>query len=83
MIRKKGKDLEFISFIKRDGSGTIPIGTEWDEARDYPKLDDVSHMDDDRFTLKCLSISENTYIAHGFNSFVVKIKPKQKPNVEI
>jgi hypothetical protein len=37
MIRKKGKDLEFISFIKRDGSGTIPIGTEWNETSGYPK----------------------------------------------
>jgi len=36
-MKKKGKKLDFISFIKRDGSGTIPIGAEWDTTKKYPK----------------------------------------------
>lgn len=69
-----GKDLQFISWIKRDGSGTLPIGTEWDESKPYPKIDEVSHMNNDKFTLLPLSFSSGTYIAAGFNSFVVKIR---------
>lgn len=72
-----GKQLIFISWIKRDGSGTLPIGTEWDESKPYPKIDEVSHMDNDKFTLSSLSISNGTYIAAGFNSFVVKLKKEQ------
>jgi len=70
-----GKQLVFISWIKRDGSGTLPIGTKVDESeKGIPKIDDVSHMDNDTFTLFPLSISYGTYIAIGFNSFVVKIR---------
>lgn len=70
----KGKELIFISFIKRDGSGTIPVGTEWDTNKDYPKTDSVSYLDDEFFYIHCLSLSNETYIAHGFNSWVVKLK---------
>ena len=70
----KGKDLEFISFIKRDGSGTIAVGTHWNLLSEYPKTDIVDYMDDEIFELKVLSLSQKTYIAHGFNSWVVKIK---------
>lgn len=70
----KGKELEFISFIKRDGSGTIPVGTEWDTEKEYPKTDDVSYMDEEEFKVHTLSLSEKTFIAHGFNSWVVKLK---------
>lgn len=73
-MRAKGKELEFISWIKRDGSGTVPVGTEWDVDKDYPKLDDVSHLDDDEFTIVGLSLSKKTFIASGFNSWVVKLK---------
>jgi len=78
MIRniKKGRTLEFISFIKRDGSGTIAVGTEWDKDKDYPKTDDISYLDDEDFVMICLSLSEKTYIASGFNSWVVKVKMK-------
>ncbi|MBK7362894.1 MAG: hypothetical protein IPJ01_11400 [Micavibrio sp.] len=59
----KGSRLEFISWIKRDGSGTESVTEE------YAKT-----MNDDKFEVNCLSLSENTHIASGFNSFVVKIK---------
>lgn len=75
-MKKKGKDLEFISFIKRDGSGTIPIPSPWNEKSDYPKTDDMSYQNDDNFNIYRLSISEKTFIAIGFNSFVVKLKKK-------
>jgi hypothetical protein len=75
-MRKKGKNLEFISWIKRDGSGTIPVGTEWDEDMNFPKTDDVSYLDDEYFSLTSLSLSKGTFIASGFNSWVVKLKNK-------
>lgn len=69
-----GKDLQFISWIKRDGSGTIMIGSEWDSSKDYPKVDDMSYLDNELFELSHLSLSKGTFIASAFNSFVVKIK---------
>ena len=39
-MKYKGKQLEFISFIKRDGTGTIMVGTEWDKNKNYPKKQD-------------------------------------------
>lgn len=76
MMKKKGKDLEFISWIKRDGSGVIPIGTPWNEDCDFPKVDDMSYEDETKFKLTCLSATERTFIASGFNSFIVKIKQR-------
>jgi hypothetical protein len=73
-MKALGKELEFISFIKRDGSGTIAVGTEWNEDKTYPKIDDVSYLDDDSFNLNTLSLSNRTFIASGFNTWVVKIK---------
>lgn len=70
----KGKDLEFISLIKRDGSGTISVGTFWDENSNHAKTDNIDYLDNEIFEVKTLSMSENTYIAHGFNSWVVKLK---------
>lgn len=58
-----GKDLEFISRIKRDGSGT-----EMMEDR-FPK-----HLNTTVFQLQCLSITQGTWIASEFNSYVVKLK---------
>lgn len=62
-MEKLGKELIFISQIKRDGSGTSDV-----EDR-YIKL-----MECDVFKLTCLSLSNKTYIATAFNSFVVKLK---------
>ena len=73
-MKYKGKQLEFISFIKRDGTGTVMVGTEWDKNKEYPKVDDMSYLDDEIFEVTCLSLSNKTFIASGFNSFVVRIK---------
>lgn len=64
LMRVKGSELEFISVIRRDGSGTRKITKA-----------DLKHLDNDVFTLLRLSISEDTYLAHGFNSYVVRRKP--------
>ena len=45
----KGKQLEFISFIKRDGTGTVMVGSKWNKNKDYPKVDDMSYLDDEIF----------------------------------
>ena len=60
-----GKELIFISSIKRDGSGT--------NLFDYHS-NDMSHLDNTKFSITRLSISEDTYIACEFNSFIVKLK---------
>lgn len=73
-MKKLGKELEFISWIKRDGTGTIMIGEHWDSDCDYPKVDDISYLDNDIFDLSPLSLSKGTFIASGFNSFVVKLR---------
>lgn len=58
----KGSRLEFISSINRDGSGTHPVSI------------DMSSLNDTIFTLTSLSITNGTYIASEFNSFIVKLK---------
>jgi len=64
-MKLKGKDLEFISWIKRDGSGTDKIGDE---------LIDI--MQESNFEVNSLSLSFNTYVATDrMNWFVVKLKP--------
>lgn len=61
----QGKDLVFISHIRRKGDGVNSVKTsEW--------------MNEEWFTVHCLSITEGTWIAHGFNSYVVKLKNKNK-----
>lgn len=68
-MKKNPTELIFISRIKRDGSGTAKV---------FKK--DVKHLTTNKFAMKdeyeinCLSISEGTYIASGFNSYVVKLK---------
>lgn len=62
----KGKDLIFISRILRDGSGIEKIEQQ----------SEAKFMSDEAFEINRLSITQNTYIASGFNSYVVKIKNK-------
>ena len=69
-MRLKGKDLIFISWIKRDGSGVKMV---------KKKL--IQLIQEDEFEMNCLSISERTWIASGFNSFVVKRKDEPINNV--
>lgn len=64
-MKKRGTELEFISWIKRDGSGTEPV------EESHIKL-----LAEDEFKMACLSITRGTYIASAMNSFVVKLKPK-------
>jgi hypothetical protein len=58
-----GKDLIFISQINRDGNGTTDVSSL-----------NMTFNDDENFTINCLSLTNETYIASGFNSYVVKIK---------
>ena len=77
-MEKTGKQLKFISLILRDGSGTVVCMSEWNNQMSIPKVDNMSYLDDERFTLSGLSLSEQTFIAHGFNSFIVRLKrPKR------
>lgn len=62
----KGKELTFISWIKRDGSGTDYITKE----------NDMRHLDDTTFNINGLSLTNGTYIASEFNSYVVRFKTK-------
>ena len=59
----KGNELIFLRRINKYGESSI------EEAKEE------LHQDDD-FQITCLSISEGTYIAHGFSTFVVKLKNK-------
>lgn len=57
-MKRKAHELIFISQIKRDGSG----------------VEKVKYIPDDVFELRCLSLSQKTFIAFNFNAFVVKLK---------
>ena len=70
----KGKELDFISLIQRDGSGVVSIGGKWTHKMGHAKTDDMSYVDEESFIIYCLSGNAGTYIAHGFNSFVVRLK---------
>lgn len=63
----KGSDLIFISQIKRDGSGVAPVSSK------YRKF-----LKGETFNINRLSITQDTYIASGFNSFVVRLTAKAK-----
>lgn len=68
-MTKKANELIFISQINRDGSGTTPVSEEYLRVLTENKL-----SKDDDFKMTCLSITNQTWIATNFNSFVVKIK---------
>ena len=61
-MKRFGSELNFISRISGDGQ----------------KLDKdikrIKYREKDIFNLNRLSISNNTYIASGFNSYVVRLK---------
>lgn len=67
-MKLKGYQLEFICRIKSDGSGMQPL-----------EIKDLEWLQDKEYNVNCLSISNKTYIASGFSSFIVKLKP-QIPN---
>lgn len=66
--QKMGWELKFISRIKRDGSGTIKIEND----------EEVAYHDGTVFNINCLSVTHGTFIASEFNSYVVKLKGKDK-----
>jgi hypothetical protein len=68
-MTKKPHELEFISRIKRDGSGTKKVF-----KKDIKHLIKNKFAADEDYIINPLSISEGTYIASGFNSYVVKLK---------
>jgi hypothetical protein len=69
-MEKYPHELEFISRIKRDGSGTEKITEE-----DLEHFQNNKFSSRDKFTINSLSMSEGTFIASGFNSYIVKLKP--------
>lgn len=77
-MKKYGSQLNFISWIKRNGSGTVKIGTPWNKDAGQPKCDTVDHLSDESFFLNPLSLTYGTYIASGFNTYVVTLKTKNK-----
>ena len=68
-MKRKAKDLEFISWINRDGSGTQKVPPKMLKSMLENKF-----TKNDKFKINCLSLSNKTFIASGFNSFVVKRK---------
>lgn len=70
-MKKKASELIFISQIKRDGSGTSPVPESMVKF-----LCENKFCGEDEYEVIPLSLTMETFIAHGFNSFVVKIKPK-------
>lgn len=61
----KGHQLIFLKRINKQGDSSL-----------IPAHEDNRHYYDDNFEITCLSISEGTYIAHGFSTWVVKLKNK-------
>lgn len=68
-MEKVARELIFISQIKRDGSGTFPVPQSYLDAMLENKF-----MKDEPFYVRRLSITEDTFIAMGFNSFVVRLR---------
>jgi hypothetical protein len=69
VMKKLAEELEFISQINRDGSGTTRIPDDYLKA-----LNENPLMKDELYELHCLSMTEGTYIAMNFNAFVVRLK---------
>ena len=68
-MKKLAKELEFISWINRDGSGTKKVPKSMMKMMLENEL-----AKDVEFEINALSMSNKTFIASGFNSFVVKLK---------
>jgi hypothetical protein len=68
-MKKLAKELEFISWINRDGSGTKKVPKSM-----LKMMLENDLAKDDEFEINTLSMSNKTFIANGFNSFVVRLK---------
>lgn len=68
-MKAKAHELEFISQIKRDGSGVKKVPESYLRSMLENPL-----MNGEVYNLTPLSLTKETFIAHGFNSFIVKLK---------
>lgn len=68
-IKKKAHELIFISQINRDGKGVSKVSESYLKSMLENRL-----MKDSDFDVRVLSLSEKTFIASNFNSFVVRLK---------
>ena len=64
-MKRKATDLIFISQINRDGKGVVIIDNIEQE---------ILHSENEYYELSSLSLTNKTYLALGFNSYVVKLK---------
>lgn len=64
-MTKKASELIFISRILRDGSGVQQVLA--DEQKEFENSNE-------NYKINSLSLLHKTYIASGFNSYVVKLK---------
>jgi|GEM_PF-1304522 len=69
IMTKKAKELIFISSINRDGCGTQTVSEEA-----YNELIQNKFSAKEDYKILRLSMSQNTYLAVGFNSYVVKLR---------
>ena len=67
--KAKASELTFISVIKRDGSGTEPVNSD-----EITNLLETFGNQNREHELRCLSMSQGTFILSEFNSYVVKLK---------
>jgi len=67
-MTKKASELIFVSRILRDGSGVQQVTVEQQK-----ELENAKYVDEE-YELNSLSLSNKTFIASGFNSYVVKLK---------
>jgi len=67
-MTKKATELIFVSRILRDGSGVQQVTVEQQK-----QLENAKYVDEE-YELNPLSLSNKTFIASGFNSYVVKLK---------
>lgn len=68
-ISKTSSELIFIAKIKPDGSGTKMVS-----KRELKFLNENPTVSKSSFNMNILSIEDKTYIASGFDSYVVKLK---------
>ncbi len=68
-MKKIPSELIFISQINRDGSGTTPLSENLKKSMVENPLSAK-----EKYKLIQLSMTEGTFIAHGFNAFVVKLR---------
>lgn len=68
-MTKKGRELEFISRINRDGSGTTPVDDSF-----------IDFVQEDDFDIIRLSMTEDTWIATYVNAYVVRLKKTTMSN---